>query len=306
MNAVDDYVVDPLSDLLLDYILEQYGEIGLGGPYLFQQDILGTTLEAQLLELSTDAEGLGIGVGLGLDEPVSGIDLEMPTPGPEDAPEAHLAVGLHEALLDTLLSETILDLLDLDLELSGIFGSLLDSAVTSIPGGEDAPESDGWCLALKSGEAHVARLKEGTSPLAVLYLPDVSLEIGSLADGHCEDWLEASVVIEADLNIEHGALISLAIDIPEGAIIDYETSATWVEDEVLDGLTGLLDSALSLLGSTLELDLNDLSGSTGNTTLDSLTDNLSFSITDSTRLLDDDGEWTEGLFSISLRLFDDR
>ena len=53
----------------------------------------------------------------------------------------------------------------------------------ALPGGDDAPDGDGWCLSLNPSDAVVVRFQEGLEPLAYLYVPDLQVQIG-IMDGN--------------------------------------------------------------------------------------------------------------------------
>ena len=81
----------------------------------------------------------------------------------------------------------------------------------------------------------------------------------------------------------------------------YYGASDWEEDEVVAALGGYVGTMVSLLGGFTELDLSILFGEV--TLLDGMSP-LSLSITDSAVLLDEDGAWTEGLYQVSMELWD--
>ncbi|RME20503.1 MAG: hypothetical protein D6798_20375 [Deltaproteobacteria bacterium] len=149
-------VVEPLADLLLEYLLDQYGVVEVGGPLAFQTDLLGTSLAASVADLHTDVEGIGAGLGIGINEPAPTGSLAVPVPGEADGADgAQATLAVHEGLFQLLLSDSLVGLLG-DLDLSGTYGALLGGFVTALPGGDQAPD-DGWCIDIDPGTAMVVR-----------------------------------------------------------------------------------------------------------------------------------------------------
>ena len=299
LELVSDWIVEPLSELLLDLVLSQWGTLELGGPLAFNTDLLGTEISLEVAEVGGDASGLAAGVAVGIDEPVS-EEFTVATPIVEDGDTSHLELGLHEGLIDTMLSEELLGILDQSLELSGSFGDIIGAGVMLFPGGNQAPEGEGWCLSMDPGTATVARLQPSVDPLAVIYIPDLVVNFGILQGGQCEDWLVASLAAELSLAVEDGAALAIELTAPEGAVLYYGAS-DWEEDEVVAALGGYVGTMVSLLGGFTELDLSILFGEV--TLIDGMSP-LSLSITDSAVLLDEDGAWTEGLYQVSMELWD--
>ncbi len=256
LEAIDASVSEPLADLLLGVLVDALGTLDLGGPFGLRTDLLGTPLELDLRSLYGDREGLALGfaAGIGGSSPEAAPD--VPFPRRSDAPGAQAVVGLHEHVLETVLSDRVVPMLDLDL--GGLFGDLAGTWVEALPGGEDAPEGDGWCVALHPGPASVVRLQEGLDPIAVLYVPDLVLDVGVAHGSACDDWLEASLAVEFGLVVQDGTRLSLDARVAEGAVLAYGTSVAWDEAEVVDGLTGLVETVLGLAGSMVTIDLGDL------------------------------------------------
>lgn len=304
-DTVSDWVIEPLGQLLLEWILAQYGYFELGGPFAFETDLMGFEIGLSLADLFADLDGVALGAGIGLGEPAPADGPDMPVPDESDAPDAQMALALHEGVLDLMLSDTVLDLLDQELDLSGSLGELIGAAITNLPGGEDIPPGDGWCFAIWPGNAHVVRLQEGVEPLAVMYLPDLKMDVQRMVDGECENWLFASLAVEAGILVEEGTKLSFDLTVTDGAVIAYGAHPeNWTEDEVIEGLAGFLESIISLVGGMIEFDLADLLGGLGGQYGDLLAD-LSPAIVDSQPMTDEAEEPIEGLYVVSVDLFDD-
>lgn len=299
LELVSDWIVEPLSELLLDLVLSQWGTLELGGPLAFATDLLGTEIALEVAEVGGDTSGLAAGIAVGIDEPISEV-FAVATPVVEEGDTSHLELGLHEGLIDTMLSSELLGMLEQSLELSGSFGDIIGAGVMLFPGGNEAPDGDGWCLSMDPGTATVARLQPSVEPLAVIYIPDLVVNIGIQQGSQCEDWLVASLAAEVSLAVEDGASLKLGIDVPEGAVLYYGASE-WEEDEVVTALGGYVGTMVSLLGGFTDLDLSSLFG---DFTLIEGMSPLSIAITDSEILLDSEGEWSEGLYQVSMELWD--
>jgi len=302
LDILNDYVTEPLADALLEWVLGEYGTFELGGPFATEFDLMGTVVTLDLTRLWSDTEGTALTLAMDLGTGVTADPLLMPAPMQGDSPGADAALGVHEALLDSMVSEAVLELLDQDLELEGTFAKLIGTAIVALPGGEGAPNADGWCLSLWPGTAHVVRLQSGTEPLAVLYMPDLQFDVEYKDNGVCEEWLEASLAVEAGIVVEDGTQLGFDIQVPEGKVTDYETDAEWTDEEVIDGLAGLLESIVSLAGGLIEIDLADLLGGLEDT---GLPVDLALEITDSSPMEDEDGNPIEGLYAVAVRLFPD-
>lgn len=310
VDLLGDYILEPLTDLVLGLLLDQLGTIELGGPFAFEYDLMGTPMSAALSDLYTDYEGLGVGLGIGIGESADMEPPEIPTPG-EDAPTAdgaHAAFALHEGLFQVLLQDSLIGMLEQDLQLGSPYGDLIGAGITGLPGGDEAPDADGWCLAIDPGEAYVVRMQEGVSPIAVAYLPDFQLEVGTMdSSGDCDDWLETSLALELGILIENGAELGFDMKIAEGAVLEYGAE-DWEEDEVIEGLAdwfeGLAPTLLSLLGGSLDLDINSLLGELGgDSTFGALLGDLYIEVVDSQPLPSEDGTWIEGLYAVSMTLW---
>jgi len=300
-------VVEPLGELLLDTVLGQIGTIELGGPYVFETDLLGTSMEVRLSDVFGDPNGLGAGLGVGINEPAAVGPLAIPTPH-SDLPEVHAALGLHEGLMQLALAGELLDMLTQDIALPGFFGEVIGTAVRGLPGGDDAPEGEGWCMSVLPMDARVVRLQSGLDPWVVLYLPDVVLDIGVMDSGSCESWLVASLAFEVGLDVRNGQLLQMDLDIPEGAVLEYGADPGWEEDEVVAGLAGFMGTAMDLLGSQFSFDLGDLLGGLGDVSSDPMLGafgEMDVRILGSEPLLDEAGNHPEGLYDISLGLWEE-
>ncbi|MBW1881212.1 MAG: hypothetical protein JRJ84_22895 [Deltaproteobacteria bacterium] len=298
--------MEPLGELLLDTVLDQIGTLELGGPYVFETDLLGTAMEVRLSDVFGDLEGLGAGLGVGIGEPAALGPLSMPTPW-SDLPEVHAALGLHEGLMQMALASELLDMLTQEIALPGFFGEVIGAAVRGLPGGDDAPDGEGWCMSILPMDARVVRLQSGLDPWVVLYLPDVILDIGIMDSGSCESWLVASMALELGLDVRSGQLLQMDLDIPEGAVLEYGADPGWEETEVVDGLAGFMGTAMDLLGSQFSFDLGDLLGGLGDLSSDptlGVFGEMDIRILDSQPLLDETGNHPEGLYDISLGLFE--
>ncbi|MFH1464122.1 MAG: hypothetical protein ABIO70_07035 [Pseudomonadota bacterium] len=300
LELANDWITEPLGEWLLDMVLDEWGTFELGGPFAFDQDLMGTRLAVELASLGGDPQGLALGLGVGLDtDPPEGGPL-MAMPGVDDAPEGQAVLGLHEGLLDLVVSGSVLDMLDQGMDLTGFMGDMVGGFITNLPGGDEAPEGDGWCVGIQPGEAHVVRLQEGIDPLAVLYLPDLRMDIEVLEGSHCEPWLQASLAVEVGITAkDDGTVLGMDLNVAEGAVLSYGAE-DWDEDEVVAGLGGFLETVMSLLGGGFEIDLSELLG--GST---ELLPGMALSprLVDSARLEEADGTWTEGLYAVSLDVF---
>ena len=296
--------LEPIGELLLGGVVDLIGTIPLGGPYAFDTELMGTAVEARLSDVYGEVEGVGAGLGIGIDEPALMGPLPMPTPV-DYREEVHLAVGLHEGLLDVMVEQSgVIDMLSQDLELPGLAGDLIGNAITNLPGGGDAPEGEGWCLKLDPGTARVVRLQTGIEPMAELYLPDVLVNIGVKNGSSCDPWLTASMAFEVGLEVKNGTKIGMALEAPEGIILDYRTTDAWDEAEVVAELGSFLESSMGLLGGQISFDLADLTGGLGQTAGTGIPglDGIEPRIIGCEPLLDEDGRHPEGLYSVSLSL----
>jgi hypothetical protein len=271
-------------------------------------DLLGVPVQAQLSEVAGDTNGLRAGVGIGIGAPIATGALALPSPGAafDTTEPVHAALGLHEGLLQSMLSSTVADLLEQEITLSGTLGELIGSGVRALPGGSAAPvEAEGWCVAVDPRAARVARLQPGLAPLAALYLPDVEVDIGVVTGGTCAPWLEASLALVVGLDVSDGTKLGMDVAVAEGAVLSYATDGEWEEQEVVAGLGGFLGGILGLFGSQLEVDVADLAGGlvAGDDPIAGLLDGIEPRIVASQELRDETGVHPEGLYEIGLSLW---
>ncbi|MFT4978318.1 MAG: hypothetical protein ACI8S6_004226 [Myxococcota bacterium] len=298
LELVSDWIIEPLTDLLLDFVLAEFGVLELGGPLAFETDLLGTALSMVLADIGGDYDGVRAGLAVGIGEPASEtFTVAMPTA--EEGDDSHAALGVHEGLIDVMLSSQLLGMLDQQLDLAGSFGDIIGAGVAQLPGGSDIPDGDGWCFSIDPGTATVARMQASVAPLAVLYIPDLVVEFGIQQGSSCEDWLVASLATEVQLNIEDGSALGIDLVVAEGAILYYGAD-DWNEDEVVAGLGDYVGTLIGFLGGAFSLDLADLLG--GTELIPGLSP-LSIEVTDSEPLLNEDGTWTEGLYRVSVDLW---
>ena len=300
LDNIGGFILEPLTEFLLDFVLAEFGVLELGGPLAFETDLLGTSLALELADVGGDPDGVRAGLAVGINEPVSSV-FDVTTPQPEDGDPSHVAVGIHEGLLDVLLGGELLGMLDQELDLGGSFGDILGAGVEQLPGGDQVPSNDGWCFSLDPGTATVARMQTGIEPLAVLYVPDLIVSFGTKQGAVCEDWLVASLAAEINVEVSEGAKLGIDIATPEGAILYYGAEG-WDEDEVVAGLGDYIGGLVGLLGGVAEIDLGDLLG--GTELIPGLAP-VSISVVDSQPLYNEDGTWTEGLYSVTLTLWDE-
>ncbi len=303
LDVANDYVTEPLAEWLLSYVLDSYGTLELGGPFSTEFDLLGTGVAIDLADLWADVEGPAVTLAMDLDGAVAADPLLMAAPEDADVDDADLALAVHEALVDAMITDTAMDLLEQELQLGGTFGAVIGTAMEALPGGGDIPDNEGWCVSLKPGTAHVVRFQEGVEPLAVLYLPDLRFDVEVEIDGSCEEWLEASLAVEAGLAVEDGTALDFDIQVPEGVVEEYETTDDWEEAEVIEGIADLIGSLITLAGGFVDLDLADLLGGLGDGLLPEGT--LELAVVDSQPMVDENGDPIEGLYAIAVRLFSD-
>jgi hypothetical protein len=188
----------------------------------------------------------------------------------------------------------------------GMFGDLIGNGIKALPGGSDAPDGDGWCLSIEPNSARVARLQEGVSPLAVMYFPDFQLNAGVItgASGYCHEWLTASLAVEAGFVVKNGTELAFDLNVREGAVLLYGSESDWEEAEVVEGLGSFLEASMGLLGSQFSFDLADLMGGGSSDDLFGAFGEMSIEIIDSEPLFDESGQHPEGLYAISVTLWE--
>lgn len=315
IDTIADWVIEPLAELLLDGVMAMIGDIPLGGPYQFQTDLMGMPLEVALSDVYADPNGLGAGLGVGIDEPAPVGPLAIPAPrSPWDADPVHAAVGLHEAVLQIAMDDLgVASMLKQNITLTGAMSELLGNAITNLQGGSTVPEHDGWCIALdpqpspEQPAAEVVRLQEGIDPLAILYLPDLTVDIGYSNGGTCTTWLKASLETKVGLKVRDGTKISVDIGFAGGTVLSYGApTELWKEEDVVSGLSAFVGGFASLMGSQLSFDLADLAG-LGDTTTDptgGLLGDIQPKIVGSSQMMSEDGVPVEGLFSVQMQLWE--
>ena len=149
------------------------------------------------------------------------------------------------------------------------------------------------------------RMQEGVAPLGILYLADLTVELGVEKGGACENWIVASMVTEVQLMVEDGSVLGFNLNVAEGALLYYGASPELYEEaEVVEKFGSYLSTMLGLLGGVAEFDLGDLlSGTTGTEGFDFGLDPLDLAIRDSRVLLDFYDQQPPGLFALSIDLW---
>ena len=295
------WVLEPITENILDAVLSEVGTIEIGGPFAFETELMGNPFSLALDDVRGDPDGLALGVDLQFGALENSEASEVLIPTQEEAPDAQLAVGLHEGLLQEFLAGELLSLLSQDLDLGGAFGAILGNGIMALPGGDDAPNGDGWCFSINPGSATSVRLQEGIDPLAYLFIPDMSVNIGIKDGSDCEDWLVASLATEVGLRIEEGSKLTFDFDIPEGKILYYGADS-YDEEEVLAAFANYLQTMIGLLGGVAEIDLADIlaGGGTGNDAVG--LGEVNIQIIDSQPLWGSDLT-QEGLYAISINIW---
>ena len=293
------WILEPVTENILDTVLAEIGSLDLGGPFAFETDLMGTPLSLALYDVYGDPDGLALGLELGLGALESaGEDIIIPTQ--EDAPDAQLAVGIHEGLMQELVKGQFLSLLSQDIDLAGSFGAILGNGIKALPGGDDAPDGDGWCLSLSPSDAVVVRFQEGIDPLAYLFVPDLQVQIGIMDGNDCNDWIVASLAAEIGIVVEDGSVLNIDLKLPEGKLLYYGAD-DYEEEEVLPMLSNYLETMIGLVGGFAQIDLGDLLGAGGQGSEMPLGD-VQLSIIDSQSLWENNPD-QEGLYAISLNLW---
>ena len=177
--------------------------------------------------------------------------------------ETHMLLAIHEGLIQSMVEGQLSELLGSGLELPPTMGGMIGTALQSLPGGESAPVASDWCLDFELGDAQVYRHREGITPMGALYIPDVTVSMGPDNGAGCETWLVTSLALEVGLDIKNGTVIGIDIAIPDGAVLEYGSTGTWTEQEVVTALGNLVETMMSLLGGNLSFDLAELLGDLG-------------------------------------------
>ncbi len=258
-------LVSTLGESLGDLLLDQLGDIEIGGPFAFDTDLLGTRLSAQLVDVDAGGDGVSLGatVGYGEDAADSMPDVAALSSTTPSGLTYQLGAAVHEGMFNVLLDETLAGFLDIDLTLEGEYGELLGSGIASLDGGNEMPdEANGYCLGIHVGEARVIRMVEGQGqPLARAYLPDLRVDIDTVLGGDCVDWLDASVFAVVDLTLD-GTEVSADFDVRDVAVLSYGAEQYELES-VESQLGAVVESLAGLLGGQLSFDLGDALGDVG-------------------------------------------
>lgn len=309
IDWVNQYVLAPLGDLLLGFVIDQFAELEVGGPLSTEMDLLGTPLSVALTELYTETLGLGADIGIGIGSPAAtgSLGIVIPdetTPGTENA---DLAVAMHEGLLQVAMGDLLFSVFDSQLDgLLAMAGPILGNVFTALPGGEQAPAEAEWCFSFEPGDAYVARMHEGTAPLGSIYLPDFGIIAGTKTGAVCETWLDVTMALELDLVVEDGSKLGFAIHMPEGAVRSYGAEGV-DEQEVVTALGNALSGTLGALLGSFSIDLADLAGAGGTTDptnpLGGLLGELNIEIQDARRFDTGPAAEDESMYAVSLRLF---
>lgn len=300
-------VIEPVGEFLLDQVFGLLGVLELGGPLDFEADLLGMPLNISLAEVygETEGLGLGLGVGLGTDAPVAPLPMWSPIESGLVADETHMLLAVHEGLIQGMLDGVLTDLLGSGFDLPPAMGGMIGTAIQALPGGESAPYAEAWCLDIDPGTAKVYRHQEGVEPMGALYLPDVRVGIGPDNGAGCEPWLTTSLALEVGLMIKEGTKINVDISIPDGAVIEYASTGTWSEAEVVSSLGSLVETMMSLLGGSLSFDLAELLGDLGSDdSLLSLVGDIKPQIIWNEEAVMNKGDVPVGTYMLSLSLWD--
>lgn len=311
-----DGLVAPIGDMLAGVLLDQFQSMPLGGPFVYDTTLMGMDVDVRLSDIYTDPAGIGAGVGIGLDEPAptDGFDIPAPFGGP---PDEHLLLGVHEGVFQIAVDNLgVLDMLDQDIQLPGAFGEIIGLGVRALPGGDSAPQGDGWCLKLDPNPqdqlepAQVVRVStDGIDPIATMYLPDLGVNVGISQNGVCTPWLDASVSAELGIRVTNGTTVGVDVHFVDGAVLSYAATTPWDEPGVITGLNRFLEGAIGLLGGQLQFDIGSL---LGGLTVDpsqdpyGLMSGLQPAIVSSRPLIGHDGQPVEGMAQIGLQLWADQ
>jgi hypothetical protein len=300
-------VLEPVGEFLLDTVFDLLGVLELGGPIDIGADLMGTPLNIKLAEVYGEVEGmgLGLGVGLGADAPSAPLPMWSPVESGLVGEETHLLLALHEGLIQGMIDGQLLDLLGSGFDLPPAMGGMMGTAIQALPGGETAPNADAWCLDIDPGTAKVYRHREGIEPMGALYLPDMKVGIGPDNGAGCETWLTTSLALEVGLKISDGTKINIDISIPEGAVLEYASTGTWSEDEVVASLGSLVETMMGLLGGSLSFDLAELLGDLGSDdSLLSLVGEINPQIIWNEAAVINKGDVPTGTYMLSMSLWD--
>jgi len=286
----------------IDGLVSSFGRIELFGPIGTELDLLGTPIALSVDRLATDVDGIGVVLGVDLG---TGTETAIRVPTADEAGfRSDLAVAVHEGIFQPILQSDLLDLLEQDLELGGLLAGIIGGPIEALPGGDDLPDDvEAYCLQLSLGGGRTVRMREGTEPLATIVLPEVFVDIGiTTEDDDCADWLDLTLALEADLAVTQGTELGLGLRVVDGTVTHYATEDDWSEQEVVEGLGGLITALTGLLGGSLTFDLTELFGGLDTSTLP--IGDLQLRITGSEQATNLDGEPIEGLRVLTLSLWD--
>ena len=173
--------------------------------------------------------------------------------------------------------------------------------LSGLPGGGLLPaDRTGVCVSLDLGDHRLARLYPSLRPLGAMILPDVTLSVQvSTPEQACAPWLDASLALVGDLSATEGTRVGIDLDVVDGAVLSY-AAGEYPEDDMVDGLGGLLGAVLGLAGGSLEIDLADLFGGS------EATDGLAMTprLLEATSVPDADGAPIDGLVVLPVSLWD--
>ena len=260
LDGLLDQVVN-LEDLLLgavDGILPRNLELPLGIPLAFELDLLGNPLYLGVGDLGTDEFGVAARIDVSFGEALPAADGRLAIPGSREGVASDLALTVHDALLQPLLENDLLDVLDQDLDLGGLAATFL--RIEDLPGGGQAPDYDSVCVGLDLGEARLGRFGDAPERLVHLLLADARVEIGlDPVDGAgCEPWLEVAYAWDLQVGLD-GTVLSIDLETVEGDVLYYGASSANEELLVRD-LGERLEGVIGLVGGFADLDLGDLLG----------------------------------------------
>ena len=108
-----------------------------------------------------------------------------------------------------------------------------------------------------------------------------------------------SLAAEVGIEIADGTKIGIDMNVGEGAVL-YYGAEEYEEDAVVQGFSSYLSTMMSLLGGFTEFDLADI---LGGDTLGLGLEDFSIAIIHSQKIYDFYDQWPEGLFSLSINLW---
>ncbi len=228
----------------------------LQGPLAFEQDLLGMPLSLALTDFATDADGLGVQASVGMGEALP-PSVTGDFPIPPGLPQVDLVLAAHEGLVQGLVGSSIVESLSGELPIEA-FSGLLNIPMSNLPGGDQIPDNEGWCMMLDPGEARLGRFVSGLEPMASIFLPEAEVTMGLRIRGEaeCQPWLQALVGVQLDVHAD-GTAISLDISMDDAFVLVY--GAEDVDPVVVgDAFVGVLDGVLGLAGGFLSFDLGEL------------------------------------------------